>query len=150
MNKMIVPRKHRSPLNYMMADPFDMFFGMPVAPPRRMAPALMRSDIKETGDGYELIVDLPGFSKDDVQAELKDGYLAITAETKSGSEDKDEKGTYVRKERFVGKCSRSFFVGEDVDEADIKAKFENGVLTFNIPKKQEDQKPEEKKTISIE
>ncbi|MBQ3106321.1 MAG: Hsp20 family protein, partial [Eggerthellaceae bacterium] len=83
-------------------------------------------------------------------AELKDGYLAISAQTKSESEDKDEKGTYVRKERFTGKCSRTFFVGEDVKQEDIKAKFDNGVLTFNIPKKQEQPKLEEKHSIAIE
>ena len=84
------------------------------------------------------------------QAELKDGYLTITAQTQSESEDKDEEGTYVRKERFSGKCSRTFYVGDDIEEDDIKAKFEDGVLKIAVPKKQEQPKLEEKKTISIE
>ena len=85
-----------------------------------------------------------------MQAELKDGYLTITAQTKTESEDKDEKGTYVRKERFSGKCSRTFYVGDDIEEDDIKAKFEDGTLKIDVPKKQEQPKLEEKKTISIE
>lgn len=115
-----------------------------------MTPTLMRTDIKETDGGYELVIDMPGFKKDDVQAELKDGYLTITAQTKTESEDKDEKGTYVRKERFSGKCSRTFYVGDDIEEDDIKAKFEDGTLKIDVPKKQEQPKLEEKKTISIE
>lgn len=120
------------------------------APVQKMTPTLMRTDIKETDGGYELVIDMPGFKKDDVQAELKDGYLTITAQTKTESEDKDEKGTYVRKERFSGKCSRTFYVGDDIEEDDIKAKFEDGTLKIDVPKKQEQPKLEEKKTISIE
>ena len=151
MNRMMAPRRHRSLFNQLMADPFDVFMGMPVHQASRMMPTLMRTDIVETDDGFELMVDLPGFTKDDVQAELKDGYLMISAETKKDSEEKDDKGTVVRKERFSGKCSRSFFVGEDVTQDDVKAKFENGVLTFAIPKKQEQPKLEEKAaSISIE
>ena len=111
---------------------------------------LMKTDVRETESSYELDIDLPGFKKDDVQAELKDGYLTITAQTQSESEDKDEEGTYVRKERFSGKCSRTFYVGDDIEEDDIKAKFEDGVLKIAVPKKQEQPKLEEKKTISIE
>ena len=111
---------------------------------------LMKTDVRELDGSYELDVDLPGFKKDDVQAELKDGYLTITAQTQSESEDKDEEGTYVRKERFSGKCSRTFYVGDDIEEDDIKAKFEDGVLKIAVPKKQEQPKLEEKKTISIE
>ena len=111
---------------------------------------LMKTDVRETESSYELDIDLPGFKKDDVQAELKDGYLTIAAQTQSESEDKDEKGTYVRKERFSGKCSRTFYVGDDIEEDDIKAKFEDGVLKIAVPKKQEQPKLEEKKTIAIE
>ena len=117
---------------------------------QKMSPTLMRTDIKETDGGYELTIDLPGFKKDDVQAELKDGYLTSNAQTQGESEDKDEQGTYVRKERFSGKCSRTFYVGDDVEEDDIKAKFEDGVLKIAVPKKQEQPKLEEKKTIAIE
>lgn len=79
-----------------------------------------------------------------MQAELKDGYLSITAQTQRESEEKDEKGTFVRKERFSGKCSRTFFVGEDIEDDDIKAKFEDGVLKIDVPKKQEQPKLEGK------
>ena len=149
---MLMPTR-RNFFNDLMADPFDAFFNAASAPMQamqKMSPTLMRTDIKETDGGYELTIDLPGFKKDDVQAELKDGYLTINAQTQSESEDKDEEGTYVRKERFSGKCSRTFYVGDDVEEDDIKAKFEDGVLKIAVPKKQEQPKLEEKKTIAIE
>lgn len=153
MAMMVPMRRNRNLLSELMTDPFDAFFDAASAPMQamqKMSPSLMRTDIKETDTGFDLTIDLPGFKKDDVQAELKDGYLTITAQTKSESEDKDEKGTYVRKERFSGKCSRTFYVGDDVNEDDIKAKFEDGVLCIDIPKKQEQPKVEEKKTIAIE
>ena len=139
----------------MFDDFFSDPFGMMVPQTRdalygKHAKNLMKTDIRETDTSYELDIDLPGFKKDDVQAELKDGYLTITAQTQSESEDKDEEGTYVRKERFSGKCSRTFYVGDDIEEDDIKAKFEDGVLKIAVPKKQEQPKLEEKKTISIE
>ena len=151
---MLMPmRRNRNLLSELMSDPFDAFFDAATAPVQamqKMSPTLMRTDIKETDAGFELTIDLPGFKKDDVQAELKDGYLTIAAQTQSESEDKDEKGTYVRKERFSGKCSRTFYVGDDIEEDDIKAKFEDGVLKIAVPKKQEQPKLEEKKTIAIE
>ena len=151
---MLMPmRRNRNLLSELMSDPFDAFFDAATAPVQamqKMSPTLMRTDIKETDAGFELTIDLPGFKKDDVQAELKDGYLTIAAQTQSESEDKDEKGTYVRKERFSGKCSRTFYVGDDIEEDDIRAKFEDGVLKIAVPKKQEQPKLEEKKTISIE
>ena len=119
-------------------------------PHARSVQNLMRTDVKETADAYEMKVELPGFKKEDVQAELNDGYLHIEAQTKSETEDKDAAGTYVRKERFSGKCSRTFYVGEDVEEKDIRAKFEDGTLKIDLPKKQEQPKLEEKKTIAIE
>ena len=146
-------RRNRNLLSELMSDPFDAFFDAATAPVQamqKMSPSLMRTDIKETDAGFELTIDLPGFKKDDVQAELKDGYLTIAAQTQSESEDKDEKGTYVRKERFSGKCSRTFYVGDDIEEDDIRAKFEDGVLKIAVPKKQEQPKLEEKKTIAIE
>lgn len=153
MAMMVPMRRNRNLLSELMTDPFDAFFNAASAPMQamqKMSPTLMRTDIKETDGGYELTIDLPGFKKDDVQAELKDGYLTINAQTQSESEDKDEEGTYVRKERFSGKCSRTFYVGDDVEEDDIKAKFEDGVLKITVPKKQEQPKLEEKKTIAIE
>ena len=150
MAMMVPMRRSRNLLSELMSDPFDAFFDMASAPAQKMSPTLMRTDIKETDAGFELTIDLPGFKKDDVQAELKDGYLTITAQTKTETEDKDEKGTYVRKERFSGKCSRTFYVGDDIEEDDIKAKFEDGTLKIDVPKKQEQPKLEEKKTIAIE
>ena len=151
---MLMPmRRNRNLLSELMSDPLDAFFDAATAPVQamqKMSPSLMRTDIKETDAGFELTIDLPGFKKDDVQAELKDGYLTIAAQTQSESEDKDEKGTYVRKERFSGKCSRTFYVGDDIEEDDIRAKFEDGVLKIAVPKKQEQPKLEEKKTIAIE
>ena len=151
---MLMPmRRNRNLLSELMSDPFDAFFDAATAPVQamqKMSPSLMRTDIKETDAGFELTIDLPGFKKDDVQAELKDGYLTIAAQTQSESEDKDEKGTYVRKERFSGKCSRTFYVGDDIEEDDIRAKFEDGVLKIAVPKKQEQPKLEEKKTIANE
>ena len=147
---MMVPmRRNRNLLSTLMTDPFDTFFDAASAPMQKMAPTLMRTDIKETDEGYEMTIDLPGFKKDDVQAELKDGYLSITAQTQRESEEKDEKGTFVRKERFSGKCSRTFFVGEDIEDDDIKAKFEDGVLKLEIPKKEAKPEVKEAKYISI-
>lgn len=150
MTMMVPMRRSRDLLSTLMTDPFDAFLDAASAPLQKMSPTLMRTDIKETDEGYEMTIDLPGFKKEDVQAELKDGYLSITAQTQSETEDKDEKGTFVRKERFSGKCSRTFFVGDDIKDDDIKAKFEDGVLKIAVPKKQEQPKIEEKKTIAIE
>lgn len=150
MTMMVPMRRSRDLLSTLMTDPFDAFLDAASAPLQKMSPTLMRTDIKETGEGYEMTIDLPGFKKEDVQAELKDGYLSITAQTQSETEDKDEKGTFVRKERFSGKCSRTFFVGDDIKDDDIKAKFEDGVLKIAVPKEQEQPKIEEKKTIAIE
>lgn len=109
--------------------------------------SIMKTDIKETENDYEIDIDLPGYQKEDVQAELKDGYLVITARNESSVEDTSSK-EYIRRERFFGTCSRSFYVGKDVQQEDISARFENGVLIMNVPKHIE--KPvEEKKYISI-
>lgn len=95
-------------------------------------------------------MNLPGFTKEDVKAELKEGYLTITASTNSSDEEKDKKGRYIRRERYSGTCSRQFYVGEKVTEEDIKAKFENGTLKLTIPKKEETPEVEEAKHIAIE
>ncbi len=145
---MLVPRRNRSLLSDFMLDPFEAFFDGPAS--STQTSSLMRTDIKEKNGGFQMTIDLPGFKKEDVQAELKEGYLTITAQTKTETEDKDEKGTFIRKERFSGKCSRTFYVGDEVEESDIKARFENGTLLIDIPKKQEQPKLEEKRTIAIE
>ena len=112
---------------------------------------VMKTDIKEVENGYEFEIDLPGFTKDEVTAELKDGYLTITA-SKGVDKDEQEKdtGKYIRKERYAGDCERSFYVGEDVTEEDIKAQFQHGILKLFVPKKEAKPAVEQKKYISIE
>lgn len=110
----------------------------------------MRTDIKENEDSYELAIELPGYKKEDVKAELKDGYMTITATTNTNTEQKDENGRYIRRERYSGSCSRSFFVGEEIKQTDIKAKFEDGILKVVVPKVQPKPQVEEKRFITIE
>ena len=131
-----------SPLENLEQD----FFGR--TPSGRPGVMNMKTDIKETEEGYELTVDLPGFKKEDVTAELSQGYLTITASKNEEKEEKEEKGQYLRRERYSGSCSRSFYVGENYGPEDIKASFENGVLKLDLPKQVK--QVEEKKTISIE
>lgn len=111
---------------------------------------LMKTDVKETDKDYKLSVDLPGVKKDDLKAELKDGYLTISATVNQNNDEKDEEGRYIRRERFSGSFNRSFYVGENVSEEDIKAKFENGTLMLTVPKKESAPQVEEKKYIAIE
>ena len=112
---------------------------------------VMKTDIKEHDDGYELIVDLPGFTKDEVKASIENGYLTISA---AKGLDKDEKekdtGRYIRQERYAGACQRSFYVGEDVQQEDVKAEFKHGILKLFVPKKEAKKTVEENKYISIE
>lgn len=111
---------------------------------------MMSTDVKETENGYEVIMNLPGFAKEDVKGEIKDGYLTVTATTNTSNDEKDADGRYIRRERYSGSCSRSFYVGEDVTQDDIKAKFEDGTLKLTIPKKEPEQKEEQKRYIEIE
>lgn len=129
----------------------DDFFGFPERYFGRnfSTNRMMQTDVAETDDGYEVTMDLPGFKKEDVKAELKNGYLTITANTDTNNDEKDKNGKYIRRERYSGTCSRSFYVGENVTQEDIKARFENGTLKLDIPKK-EKPKVEESKWISIE
>ena len=113
------------------------------------APHMMKTDVKETDEGYEVDMDLPGFKKDEIQLELQNGYLSISASKGVDKEEKDKKGKLIRQERYSGAMQRSFFVGKGVTEEDIKAKFEDGVLKLDIPKKEAPKIPE-KKTIMIE
>lgn len=130
----------------------DDFFDVPTRRVGFSNPAqnLMNTDIKEKDDAYEIYMNLPGFKKEDVQAEIKDGYLTVHAETNTSSDEKDDDGKYIRKERYSGSCSRSFYVGESLDENDIKAKFEDGVLVLSVPKEEEKPAVEDKHYISIE
>lgn len=110
----------------------------------------MKTDIKDSGDHYELDIDMPGYDKDDVSAEIKDGYLTVTANKTENNDEKDDDGKYLRRERFVGSMSRSFYVGDDMTENDIKAAFKNGTLSVCVPKKEEAKQVPEKHVISIE
>ena len=117
----------------------------------RHAKNMMKTDIKELEGGYELEIDLPGFTKDEVSAELKDGYLTISA-AKGLDKDEQEKetGKYIRRERYAGACQRSFYVGEDITEQDIKAEFKHGMLKLFVPKKEAKPAVETKKYVTIE
>ena len=112
---------------------------------------LMKTDIKETDSGYELEMDLPGFAKNEVKVSLKDGTLTIGA-SKGFDQDEQEKktGRYIRRERYAGACERSFYVGENLTEADIKGEFKHGILKLFVPKKEAKPAVEEKKYITIE
>ena len=117
---------------------------------RAPAPSVMRTDVRESKAGDELDIDLPGYKKENVKAELKDGYLTISAENKLENDQKDDGGRYIRRERYYGTCSRSFFVGENMTQEDIKARFEDGILKIFVPKKEEKPAVEESKFIAIE
>ena len=110
---------------------------------------VMKTDVKETDAGYEVDIDLPGFKKDEISAKLDDGYLTISASKGLDKDEKTKEGKYIRKERYAGAMSRSFYVGEEVTEEDIKAKYEDGILRLSIPKK-EAKAVENKKYIAIE
>ena len=123
---------------------FDDFFtdpfGMMVMPQRhdplygKHSKNLMKTDVRETEDSYELDVDLPGFKKDEVNVELKNGYLTIQAAKGLDKDEKDDQGRYIRQERYAGAMSRSFYVGDGVTVDDMKAKFEDGILQISVPK----------------
>lgn len=170
--QMIMPyrprRRHASlgfPMEQMMAREMRKFD----------AASIMKTDISQTDEGYQLSMELPGFSKEDVQLEIKDGYLIVSAEMSSQSEEapqakaedatvnqeqneasdqKDESSepaqTWVRRERFFGSCQRSFYLGESIDEENISAKFENGLLNVSVPKIVQEPEQEQRKLIQIQ
>ena len=133
--------------------PFDDSFFISKKNPLygKNASRVMKTDIKENEGSYELDIDLPGFKKDEVTAELNDGYLTVSA-AKGLDQDEQEKetGKYIRRERYAGACQRSYYVGEDITEEDIKAEFKHGILKLFVPKKEVKPAVEEKKYISIE
>ena len=94
---------------------------------------LMKTDVKESENGYMIDIDLPGFNKEDVNVELKDGYLTVTASQSKNNDEQKEDGRYIRKERYMGSCTRSFYVG-NVKPEQVSGRFEKGVLSLNIPK----------------
>ena len=138
---------------------FDEFFDddFPMIPMRSIrnplygknAKNLMKTDVRETDNTYELDIDLPGFKKDEVQLDLKDGYLTISAAKGLDKDQEDKKGKYIRQERYAGACSRSFFVGEEIEPRDVSAKFEDGILRVSLPKRVKKELPRNS-TIAIE
>lgn len=141
----------RSFFDDFMSNPFesvfsmdnDMFFG-------DRNSTLLKTDVKEIDGNYEFEIELPGYQKDDIHAKLKDGYLTISASRNENKDEKDEEGNYIRRERYSGKCQRSFFVGKEIREEDVKAKFENGILHLVVPKLEEKKLVESEKRIEIE
>jgi len=134
-------------------DLIDDMFGVPYEVGKRIkdtaSPARVATDVKEFDDRYEVDLELPGYEKEDVKVSLKDGYLSITAEHKENTEQQDDGGKYIRRERFYGKQTRSFYVGKDVKSEDIQAKFTNGILKLTVPKVEDKPEVEEDKYISI-
>ena len=110
---------------------------------------IMRTDIKEHENCYDIKIDWPGYEKEDIKVDIEDGYLNVAASMNKHNEEK-EKGKFIRRERFFGECKRSFYVGDDLEVEDVKASFKNGTLTLEVPKKEESKKIDSKKYISIE
>ncbi len=129
-------------------DLFDDWMSFPFS--ANVPSNMMKTDVKETDDSYELDIDMPGVEKEDVKAELNNGYLTVSATSNKNNDEKDKDGRYIRKERYSGSCRRSFYVGDSVSQEDVKAKFENGTLRVTIPKKEEKPAVEENKHIAIE
>ena len=113
------------------------------------ANGLMKTDIKENENAFEVSIALPGVKKDDIEIELKDEYLTVSATSNMKKDEEDKKSNYIRRERYYGSCSRSFYVGDAVTENDIKASYEDGILTLDIPKVEKKPEPEVKKLIPI-
>ncbi len=141
---MLLPRK----TNRLFDDFFNNDFWTSDFPALKAAPS-MKTDIKEVEGNYELSVELPGFNKEDISAQLRNGYLTISAKHEENNDKKDNDGNYIRRERKVGSCVRSFYVGPAVKEEDIKAAYENGILKLSVPKEKEEAL-EDKKFIRIE
>ena len=127
---------------------FDDFMDFPFG--GKKINTMMKTDIRDTDSSYELDIDMPGFKKEDIKAQLKDGYLTISASTSANNDEQDKDGRYIRRERYAGSCSRSFYVGEGVKEEDIRAKFENGILKLSIPKVENKPQVEQQNYIPIE
>ena len=133
---------------------FDDFWGFKPSDAERKlygkhGNGLMKTDVRDKDGNYELDIDLPGFKKDEISLTLDNGYLVVGARKMLNEEEKDDKGKLLRQERYSGAMQRSFYVGEGIDENDVKARFEDGVLCLSFPKEKEPELPE-KKTIMIE
>lgn len=138
---MMIPRRHNDfdLIEDMFRDPFFT----------NEESKIMKTDIKEKKDKYIIDIDLPGYEKENIKMSIEDGYLTVNASTNTEKEDKEE-GKFVRKERYMGSCSRSFYVGDAVESEDIKASFKNGTLKIEIPKKEEKKELPETKYIPID
>jgi len=138
---MMIPRRHNDfdLIEDMFRDPFFT----------NEESKIMKTDIKEKKDKYIIDIDLPGYEKENIKMSIEDGYLTVNASTNTEKEDKEE-GKFVRKERYMGSCSRSFYVGDQITQEDIKAKFEDGILKIDVPKKDAKPEVEENKYVSIE
>ena len=135
---MLIPRDNFDLFDDIFTDPFF----------KRNDNKLMRTDIKEHDDNYVISVDLPGYDKENIKVDITDGYLTVSAKTYSENNE-DEKGKYVRRERYFGECSRSFYVGDDISVEDVDASFKNGTLIMEIPKMDSKKELPEKKYIEI-
>ena len=138
---MMIPRRHNDfdLIEDMFRDPFFT----------NEESKIMKTDIKEKKDKYIIDIDLPGYEKEDIKMSIEDGYLTVNASTNTEKEDKEE-GKFVRKERYMGSCSRSFYVGDAVENEDIKASFKNGTIKIEIPKKENKKELPEVKYIPID
>lgn len=135
---MLIPRDNFDLFDDIFTDPFF----------KRNDNKLMRTDIKENDDNYVISVDLPGYDKENIKVDITDGYLTVSAKTDSENNE-EEKGKYVRRERYFGECSRSFYVGDDISVEDVDASFKNGTLIMEIPKMDSKKELPEKKYIEI-
>lgn len=134
-------------------DPFDRELNHALAvrnPIGKHARNLMKTDVKETNNSYELAVDLPGFKKEDVKVDLKDGFLTIQASMNHEDNEKDKEGRFIRQERYTGSCARSFYIGDEVKPEDVTAKFEDGILKLSLPRQDAKKLPEEAQKRLIE
>ena len=113
----------------------DEFFGKKNPLYGKHAKNMMKTDVRETDNSYEVDIDLPGFKKDEISVQLKEGYLTIDAAKGLDKEQQDKNGNYIRRERYAGSMSRSFYVGNNITKEEIHAKYENGILQLSLPKK---------------
>ena len=144
---MLVPYNRK---NHSVYNPFQDFDDLERAFFSDRSLGEQKTDIKDTGDSYTLEADLPGFKKDEVKVALKDGYLTVSAAKGLDEDDEDKKGHYIRRERYAGACERSFYVGEEVTQEDIKGEYKHGILKLFVPKKEAKPVSNDPKYITIE
>ena len=130
-------------------DLFNDVFATPSVSFKNSTVTQMNTDVREFADRYELGIELPGYAKEEIKADLKDGYLTVQAQRIRSNDEKNSDGKYIRRERFSGQCQRSFYVGEEVKDTDIKASFENGILNIIVPKIEPKPEIDERKSIQI-